>query len=141
TALYISWRLAATRDCKASFGSAGDAREPGIRGQGASARLDSGSGATAPSPNDEKGQYMPPKPLVVGAAEGARPTRTAATGAVRCLATAGVLRALPGSTTTMAPTAARRSTSSTASLSMRMQPLETCLPMLEGSLVPWMRYC
>src|SRR5580692_10536212 len=45
-----------------------------------------------------------------------------------------------GSTTTLVPTATRLNRSATSSLVRRMQPLDTNLPIVEGSLVPWIRY-
>ena len=49
--------------------------------------------------------------------------------------------AVCGSTITFAPTCTRLNRSITSSLVSRMQPLDTCLPMVLGALVPWMRYC
>src|SRR4051812_14127179 len=46
----------------------------------------------------------------------------------------------PGSTTTRVPTLTRSNRSETSSLSMPMQPEDTNLPMVDGWLVPWMRY-
>ena len=46
----------------------------------------------------------------------------------------------PGRTTTRVPTLVRSNRSETSSLSMPMQPDETNLPIVEGWLVPWMRY-
>src|SRR6202012_3846470 len=46
----------------------------------------------------------------------------------------------PGSTTTRVPTLTRSNRSETSSFSMPMQPDETNLPIVEGWLVPWMRY-
>src|ERR1700716_3543214 len=46
----------------------------------------------------------------------------------------------PGSTTTRVPTLTRSNRSETSSFSMPMQPDETNWPMVEGWLVPWMRY-
>src|SRR5437868_7356318 len=46
----------------------------------------------------------------------------------------------PGRTTTRVPTLARSNRSETSSFSMPMQPEETNFPMVEGWLVPWMRY-
>src|SRR5205085_10278960 len=46
----------------------------------------------------------------------------------------------PGMTTTRVPTLVRSNRSDTSSFSMPMQPEETNLPMVEGWLVPWMRY-
>src|SRR5512139_1746194 len=45
-----------------------------------------------------------------------------------------------GSTTTLEPTFTRLNRSVTSSLVMRIQPEETNLPIVVGSLVPWMRY-
>ena len=53
---------------------------------------------------------------------------------------ATVSGALPGSTTTRVPTCTRLYKSSMSSLSSRMQPDDTNWPMVEGWLVPWMRY-
>src|SRR5215475_9188217 len=46
----------------------------------------------------------------------------------------------PGNTTTRVPTFTRSKRSDTSSFSMPMQPEETNLPMVDGWLVPWMRY-
>src|SRR5665213_761144 len=46
----------------------------------------------------------------------------------------------PGSTTTRVPTLTRSNRSETSSFSMPIQPDETNLPMVEGWLVPWIRY-
>src|SRR3954469_14871899 len=46
----------------------------------------------------------------------------------------------PGITTTRVPTLTRSNRSETSSLSMPMQPDETNLPIVEGWLVPWIRY-
>ena len=40
-----------------------------------------------------------------------------------------------------APICTRLYRSITSSFARRMQPLDTCLPIVEGALVPWMRYC
>src|ERR1700761_7557533 len=48
--------------------------------------------------------------------------------------------ALPGHTTTRVPTLARSYRSETSSFSMPIQPEETNLPIVDGWLVPWMRY-
>src|SRR5271156_4138687 len=48
--------------------------------------------------------------------------------------------ALFGSTTTLVPISTRLKRSLTSSLVRRMQPEDTNLPMVVGSLVPWMRY-
>src|SRR6059058_5225776 len=45
-----------------------------------------------------------------------------------------------GRTTTLVPTSTRLNRSLTSSLVSRMQPEETNFPIVEGSLVPWMRY-
>src|ERR1700759_1340134 len=45
-----------------------------------------------------------------------------------------------GRTTTLVPTLTRLKRSLTSSLVSRMQPLDTCWPMVLGALVPWMRY-
>ena len=45
-----------------------------------------------------------------------------------------------GSTTTLAPTDTRLNRSMTSSLVRRMQPDDTRWPMVDGALVPWMRY-
>src|ERR1043165_5534858 len=45
-----------------------------------------------------------------------------------------------GSTTTLAPTLTRLNRSVTSSLVMRMQPEDTNLPIVVGSVVPWVRY-
>src|SRR5580692_11882429 len=47
---------------------------------------------------------------------------------------------LPGSTTTRVPTLTRSNRSETSSLTIPTQPEETNLPMVDGWLVPWMRY-
>src|SRR6202011_1359363 len=44
------------------------------------------------------------------------------------------------STNTLVPISTRLNRSATSSLVRRMQPLETNLPMVEGSLVPWVLY-
>src|SRR4029079_3218975 len=46
----------------------------------------------------------------------------------------------PGITTTRVPTLTRSNRSETSSFSMPMQPDETNLPIVDGWLVPWMRY-
>src|SRR6202012_1296556 len=46
----------------------------------------------------------------------------------------------PGSTTTRVPTLTRSNRSETSSFSMPMQPEDTNLPIVDGWLVPWMRY-
>src|SRR4029077_15074424 len=46
----------------------------------------------------------------------------------------------PGNTTTRVPTVTRLNRSSTSSLVSRMQPDDTKVPMVDGWLVPWMRY-
>src|ERR1700685_3235173 len=46
----------------------------------------------------------------------------------------------PGSTTTRVPTLTRSNRSETSSFSIPMQPEETNLPIVEGWLVPWIRY-
>src|SRR5262252_6831191 len=48
-------------------------------------------------------------------------------------------RTLIGSTTTLAPTWTRLYRSITSSLTRRMHPDDTWPPMVDGSLVPWMR--
>ena len=47
---------------------------------------------------------------------------------------------ITGSTTTRVPTLTRSNRSVTSSFSMPKQPDETNLPMVDGWLVPWMRY-
>src|SRR6185369_5858800 len=46
----------------------------------------------------------------------------------------------PGITTTRVPTLTCSNRSETSSFSMPMQPDETNLPIVDGWLVPWMRY-
>src|SRR6185312_4944536 len=46
----------------------------------------------------------------------------------------------PGSTTTRVPTLTRSNRSVTSSFSIPMQPEETNLPIVDGWLVPWIRY-
>src|SRR6185437_16935107 len=71
-----------------------------------------------------------------GIAAGAR----AVTGRAAPVTLASMCGPFFGSTTTLVPTLTRLNRSATSSLVRRIQPLETNLPMVEGSLVPWMRY-
>ena len=60
----------------------------------------------------------------------------AAVGRAVMVARAARCGAFFGSTTTLVPTSTRLNRSATSSLVSRMQPEETNLPMVEGSLVP-----
>src|SRR3954447_852837 len=76
---------------------------------------------------------------VVTAARGGESGRTLITVRVSG-ALASRCGAFFGRTTTLLPTSTRLNRSATSSLVRRMQPEDTNLPIVEGSLVPWMRY-
>src|ERR1700687_1803618 len=74
------------------------------------------------------------------ACDGAGPPATGPPGGGAAEAVAVPGGGPPGITTTRVPTLVRSNRSDTSSFSMPMQPDETNLPIVEGWLVPWMRY-